>query len=512
MASKKKRPSQEEGSTRSEWLRRFKANPFIFIGTFVILVIVIVAFVLVPAIVPNSELGRSTDLNFGYYNKAPINYVPGGYFAQIRANIEERYRQQFPMDDNNSQMMSYQIWRAAFEETVIHTGILQEMAKAKYTAPEKQVDREVAQLPMFQENGRFSAARYESLDNNTRLILWRQIQESIAEQYYRADIAGLLKPAPEAAFIGQMASPQRTFDMVSFSINAYPDSEVLAYAEENSDLFRVTHFSKITINSGEREAQGILNSIKEGTTTFEEAATTQSQDSYAERGGDMGVKLAHELLIEVPGAEDREKLFTLEKGGYSDIVKVDSGWAFFRAEEAVSPSDTGDAAALEKIRSYIRDFEWGRMEDWAITQADEFILQVQERGFDGAIIEESLEKRHFGPLPLNYGEVDLFNSLASFSVEELSGAASDDNFWRTAFSAPLNTPSAPLVQGNNVLVLFPLEEISADESVSESIASVLSSYWLSSNTEQALRSFFLTNEKLEDQFFDTFLRFFWPQE
>jgi hypothetical protein len=510
MASKGKKPSvQGEGSTRSEWIRRFKANPFIFIGTIVILIIVIIAFVLVPAIVPNAEFGRSTDLNFGYYNKVPINYVPGGYFAQVQQNIAQY--QQSSINDSNYQMMSYQIWRAAFEETVIHTGILQEMGKAGYTAPAKQVDREVAQLPAFQENGRFSPARYEALDNNSRLILWRQVQESMAENYYRSDITNLLKPAPEAVFIGQMASPQRTFDMVSFSVDAYPDLEVRVYAEENPDLFRVTHFSRITINSGEREVQGILDSIKEGTTTFEEAATAQSQDGYAEKGGDMGIKLAHELSVEVPGAEDREKLFALGKGEYSDIIKVDSGWAFFRVEEAVTPPDTDDSATLEKIRSYIRDFERGRMEDWAITKADEFILQAQERGFDGAVIEQSLEKQHFGPIPLNYGDIDLFSSLGSFSVGELSGAVSDENFWRIAFSAPLNTPSAPLVQGNNVLVLFPLEEISADESVSERIITLLSSYWLSSNAEQTLRSFFLNNEKLEDQFFDTFLRYFWPQ-
>jgi hypothetical protein len=386
------------------------------------------------------------------------------------------------------------------------------MKAAGYAAPVKEVDREMAQLPIFQENGRFSPALYQAYDDNTRLTLWRQVEESLSEEHYRADLTGLLKPAREAAFIGRMASPTRTFDMTFFSIEDYPDSEIIAYGEENSDLFRSAHFSKITINSSEREAQEVLNSIKAGTSTFEEAATTQSQDSYAEKGGDMGIKLFHELSAEVPGAEDREKLLALEKGEYSDIIKLDSGWAFFRAEDTVAPMDSGDPAALEKIRSYIRDFERGRMEDWTIARAEEFIAHVQESGFEGALIEQSLEKRHFGPISINYGEVELFNTLSSLSVGELAGAAVDENFWKAAFSTPLDTPSAPLVLGSNVLVLLPLEETPADETVSQNIESLLSSYWLSSNMEQTLRSFFLNNEKFEDRFFETFLKYFWPQE
>jgi hypothetical protein len=511
MASKgKKPPAQGEDSVKSEFIRRFKTNPFIFIGTIVILIIVVIAFVLVPAIVPDVSMGRPVDFTFGAYGKTPINYVPGGYFAQVQANLEQWYQQSSP-DDTNYQIMAYQIWRAAFEETVVHTGILQEMEAAGYTPPAEVVDREVARLPMFQENGRFSAARYQGLDSNTRLILWRQEQERIIEEYYRADITGLLKPAPEGAFIGRMASPQRTFDMTFFSIDSYPDSEVSAYAEENAALFQTAHFSKITVNSSEREARQILDSVKSGASTFEDAARTHSQDIYAEKGGDMGIKLAYELTAEAPAAEDREKILALEKGDYSDIIKLDSGWAFFRAEDAPSPADTGDSATQDKVRSYIREFERGRMEDWAMAKAEAFIAQAAESGFDGAVIEQSLEKRHFGPIPVNYGSVDLFTPLNSFGVGEISGAVSDETFWRTAFSTPLNTPSSPLVWGNNILVLFPLEESGADESVPQDIESSLSSYWLSYNAEQTIRSFFLTNEKLEDQFDNKFIQYFLSQ-
>jgi hypothetical protein len=505
----KKEPARGDDSVTSEFVRRFKANPFVFTGTVIILIIVIIAFVLVPAIVPEGGFGRGGDLTFGYYNKVPIEYVAGGYFDVIQKRIADSQRSS--ISESNYQEINIQIWWEAFAATVVHTAILEEMRIAGYAAPVKAVDREVAQLPIFQENGRFSAVRYQAYDTNARLNLWREMRDEIAKGHYISDITGLLKPSQETAFISRMASPRRSFEMTAFSVDAYPDSEVISYAEENPGLFRSIHLSKITIKSGEGNARQVLNSIKEGTATFEEAATTQSEDTYAERGGDMGVKFAHELLLEAPAGEDREKILALQKGEYSDIIKVDSGWAFFRVEESVSPADTGDPAVLEKIRSYMKTFERGRMEEWTIARAEEFIALVRERGFDAAVIEQGLEKRSFGPLAVNYGGVDLFSSLAAQGVNEIAAAGTDELFWTTAFSTPVNTPSAPLVQGSSILVLFPLEELEADETTIQNIESTLTSYWLSYNAEQGLRSFFLNSEKLEDRFSDTYRRVFLSQ-
>ncbi|MDR1617990.1 MAG: SurA N-terminal domain-containing protein [Treponema sp.] len=505
MASRdKKRPAQDDKSTQSEFIRRIKANPFLFTGTIIILVIVIVAFVLVPAI---PEMGGgNADLNFGSYDKIPVSFVPGNYFSQVYQNLAQNRQ----ADDISAQ---FRIWREAFEKTVAHTGILEEMQKARYTPSEKTVDREVAQLPVFQENGRFSVARYERLDGAARLSLWRQMQEDLTEQLYRSDIRGLGVPAAEAAFVASMISPQRSFDMTAFSINDYPDSEVIAYARANPSLFRITHLSGITI-SNERDARQILGQIKDGAITFEDAAKNSSRDRYAEQGGDMGIKMAWELAAEAPGME--ESLVNLAKGETSDVVEINLGtgsspnWAFFRAEEASLEADTGDPANLEKIRSYLLQNERGRMEDRAIARANEFIASL-EGDFVDALTEEGLPRHRFGPLPVNYGELDLFTPLSSFGVSELSGAATNENFWQTAFSTPLNTPSRPIVLGGNVIVLFPLEESSGDDQIRGNIESVYTTYWMSIVTERSIQNFFLNNGKLEDRFLESYLDYFVPR-
>jgi parvulin-like peptidyl-prolyl isomerase len=507
MTSKEKKTLPEtEYSSIEELKRRFKTRPAVFIGTFVVLVIVIIAFVFVPAFVPGAELGSSLDLTFGTYDKTPITYTPGGYFAQIRESITRN--QQNAGQDISNPYLNYQIWRAAFEQTVVHTAILQEMKRVGYSIPDEVVDREVASLPQFQDNGKFSALKYRQLDNASRAALWRQVQEELITERYVSDMTSLLVSSKEAPFVKAMASPERTFDMVSFSLDAYPESEIIAFASSNTALFQTVHLSKITVKASESEARQVLESVQNGAATFEEAAKNHSVDSStSEKGGDMGVKMAFELTSEIPGAAEREAVIALAKGGFSSIIKTDAGWTFFRAEEEPRPADVADTAVVQKIKAYIMDFERGRVEDWFIKQAEAFAADSQTRGFDEVVSERELEKKQFGPVPLNYGGNQLLPPLDS-SITELSGAVSNENFWQTAFSTPLNTVSKPIAVGANVLVLHPVEENPADETNAGYIESAYSSYWLSYIMGQKVNSHFITSDKLKDDFLTVYFKYF----
>jgi hypothetical protein len=519
MAKEKKTPEKHH----SELLHRFKSNPGLVIGTFVVLVIVIIAFVAVPAIAP-SRGGRNWDGTFGYYDKVPITYVVGNFFYEYQRMVEQRYRQRSTSDDYA--FANPRIWREAYEAAVVHTAMLQEMKRAGYTAPEKTVDRNVAKLPQFQDNGRFSLALYRQMDDNERLSTWRQTQDNTATEQYFSDVTGLLKPSAESQFIGKMAATERSFDMAVFSVDAYPEAEYEAYINRYPELFRSVHLSMITINTNEREARKILDSIKSGETTFEDAARSYSKDNYADRGGDMGKRMTHELRFDIPDESAREQAIALARNEFSDILKTGSNWSFFRAEETTQEADPSDPAVMEKVRTYIRNFERGRMEDWAIAQAEEFITLVNKIGFEDALgsvvlihedgyeetlFKDKIEKRSFGPIPLNYGAVDLFTVIEPRSVPELSGASDNENFWKVAFSTPVESPSRPVVQGSNVLVLFPKEETQAEESAIENIIDSYNSYWLGLALEYTLQQHFINSPKLEDKFNEVYRRYFMGQ-
>jgi hypothetical protein len=508
MASKKKKQSEKrDESSKSEIMHRLKTQPLLFIGTVLVLVIVVVAFVLVPAIVPES--GRAEDLIFGYYNKVPIKYVPNNYFAQVYQSLFQTY---MPAgDDPNYMYTLLQVWRQAFEETVVYIGIQEEMKSAGYVVPEDVVDRYVAALPQFQENGRFSATKYRSLDNTSRLNLWKQVQENIAVQTYYSDMYGLKMSSNESSLIASMASPKRSFDVAIFPFSSYPDSEVISFTQANPELFRVTRLSRISITSGERDAMRVLETVRSGFTTFEEAARANSQDWAADRGGDLGMLLAFELDYEILDAQDRQRVANLARGEISDIVATSNGWSFYRADEAGQPADVSDITQIERIRNYIMSNFRGRVEDWLLLEAERFTTRAREMGFSEAAEAENIYKNSFGPIPQNYGDSVLFSSVSSSGISELSGASQNTLFWRNAFSTPVNTIAEPIVVDENIIVLLPLEEVDEEESEIEYIKSFYS-YYVSSSTETSYRAYFLENEKFDDRFYDMFWKIYDPYD
>jgi len=512
----KKKQIKDSKSSDSEFVRKFKQSPGIYIGSVVILVLITVVFV-GGDFLSGRFRGNGGNPTFGYYDKAPITYIPGNMFAQYYDQVLRYYQAQGI--DLSNYFVTSQIWRQAYEMAVTHTAILQMLKRSKYSVPEKIVDREVALLPQFQENGRFSSALYNQMSDSAHLTLWRQVQEDLAKQtYYNDFIYGLIVPSGEADFISRMNSNMRSFEMVSFSIDNYPESEYQSYAREKSELFRTIHLSKISVNSSEREAKKILDSINKGTITFEDAARAQSQDNYASKGGDTGIRYYYEIESEVPSSADRQAIINLRKGEISDCFKIGDSWVIYRVEDEIKPADFNDYSVMDKVKSYLRSFDRGRMEDWTVAQAKEFIRDAQDSGFDTAALQWSLDRYSFGPLPLNYAGVELFTSLEYFSdsgipQEELKSLSRNENFWKVAFSTKLNTPSEPIVQGNDVLVFLPIEEINIDENAREGIASTYTSYWINMLAEQSLQSYFMSNpkSKLDDEYFwKTFFQYFSP--
>jgi hypothetical protein len=509
MASKNKKiPEKEDESSTAEFIRRFKAKPFIFIGTFLVLILIIIAFVFLPAIVPS--YGQSIDLNFGSYNKIPINYVDGNYFYQVQQNLARQY--QSSIDTVNYQETLYYIWRGAFEAAVVNTAILDEMKRAGYVTPNDVVDTQMALLSDFQENGRFSVNKYRAMDNNTRMSIWRQIRDSIAVNYYTSDLTNLLVPASETAFISAMGSPERSFDMVSFSIYAYPDSEIEAYVRAFPDMFRIAHLSRITVYSSEREARQILNSIQSGTDTFENAARNMSRDTYADNSGDMGNRMIFDLAAEIPSIQ-LDGLLTLPRGSLSDVIRLSNdSYAIFRVEETTRQADIQDYATMDKIRNYMMTYQRGRIEDWLVSEAEVFVEHARAVGFDSAIADYEISKGTFGPLPLNYGNTSLFSSVSGTGISALydefsrTNAGTNDRFWQAAFTTPLLTPTVPIVIGTNVVVLYPYEESQADE-YNTSLIQMYYSYWLSNAAEADIQYYFMSNPKLDDHFWDIFQYF-----
>jgi len=511
MAFQGKRKSAQKGE--SELARRFKANPLMVIGTFFVLVLVVVTFVGIgPAgcIIDGVRGGHPT---FGFYDGAPVTLAPGThFFHDEQRDMQLRQMQAFLPGDGQPvpdwlRNWERNTWRESFETALFHTAILRTMQRAGFAPPDSVVSRYMARHPIFMdENGLFSEAQYRRLDDQGRNTLWRQTQDAVVVSRFIADVEGLVTPSAESEFVGRMASTQRSFDMAVFPVDAFPDYEIEIYALENPDLFRSAHLSIITIDGNEREARRIRASVADGEMTFEEAVSRYSADMFSIWGGDMGPTMAHALRLHVPDSAVLEAALSLAAGELGDVMNTADGWVFFRAEADAAEMDLSDPAVMEGVRDYMRSFARGRMEDWAIAQAEKFGEQVNGYGFEAALeLHPEVERRDFGPVPINFGNVGLFGTLTG--VAELMGSASSEHFWTVAFGTPLESPSIPVVQGGNVLVLFPTAETEAHYTGNAQVAFNYANFWLSMT--ELLPRHFLDSPRFRDRFEETLERNQW---
>ena len=499
MAAREKKQRGKKDDSKTEIMERVKTRPFIYIGTIIILVIVVIAFVFVPILAPSGTFRG--ELVFGYYNRVPIQFVPGNIFHEQYQRLVQFHQPQ--PDSPNYIMDMARIWRQAFDITVVRTGILDEMKLAGYVAPEAVVDREVAQLPVFQEHGRFSSARYREMDNNARMSLWRNVQDDLAFSMYIFDQMSLRSPPALATFVANMASPKRSFDAAVFPFTSFADSQVISFMNEHPETFMMVHLSRISITSSEREARQIYESVRSGVLSFEEAARSHSQDWASERGGDMGIMMFYHLSYEQIDETTSLRLLNLPLGELSELIQLPTGWAFFRTENNPVPPNLNDQNHMNMIRHYINRYNRGWIEDWLISEAETFISLARERGFDQAIEQMGMTKSSFGPIPLNFGDTMLFSQISTVGVPELAEAGRDEFFWRAAFFTPLGTMTDPLVVGENVVVLMPFEESYADEDEIMAIETFFSYRAMDSLTYN-YQQYFLNNRKFNDRFEETF--------
>ena len=108
-------------------------------------------------------------------------------------------------------------------------------------------------------------------------------------QQFRSDVLTDIKhSSKEIDLVKDTLKTERNFKIVEFSYEDFPSEKVEEFAQENEDLFREIKLSRITIKSDESDANNVYNQLIANPTMFEELASTQSKDAFAEKGGEMG--------------------------------------------------------------------------------------------------------------------------------------------------------------------------------------------------------------------------------
>ena len=516
MASQTPKVPQKSDSRDS---KRGIKNPGIYAGTIVVLVIVIIAFVFVPMGTSGrglSDNGRA--LTFGRYAGKPITYGQSSYMALQVRDLNDRLRNQ-GLTEDNYQLFAYQVYRGAFERTVLRMGILDEVKRSGFAVTEPWIDKKVLESPSFQEDGKFSAQRYHDASLSEKLSVRSEIRDDALYQTYISDLLGVPPSSKETAFVKDMAKATRTVQYAALPLSKYPDSEVEAWGKAHADLFRSLSLSRITIASSEADAKKLLQNIQDKKTTFDAAAKASSKDSFAAKGGLEGPKYFYEISSELSTKGDADKVAALKKDELSPIFKTAAGvWVFFRAEADAAPADFGQGSVVAAVRSYLNGRERGVIEDWTIAQAKASF--ASGAGFDAGAKKAGVAVKTIGPFTLNYGDLSislygqsapLFKSIETKNNPELAGASTNEKFLSTAFSLAPGAVSEPFVLGDNVIVLKGREAgVLKDSDVA--MIDFYYPYLAQSGASGEFRDIFMKSPKLEDDFGTIFGKYFVPKQ
>ena len=187
----------------------------------------------------------------------------------------------------------------------------------------------------------------------------------------------------------------------------------------------------------------------------------------------------------------------------SGVIATTNGYSIFRGDGAAIPANFEDEALVDAVISYMRSYESGLIETYYLDLAQDFWNVASVSGMAEACRQFDVEPTQVGPFPLNYGSSPLFPSMTSTDMA-LNGAASNENFMKTAFSMQLDEISSPMVLNNYVVMLMLTEEttVPAEDN------SLLFDSYVTQFDQVAVQNAVMTSDKLQNDFLTVFFKYF----
>jgi peptidyl-prolyl cis-trans isomerase D len=478
-------------------------HPIIYALSVAILVVIVVTFIGTPAARSRLRGGGST-IPFGTYKGKPVEYYTANFFAERVAAVNEQLRGNNQKQED-LESIAYQVWRTAFDQTVMHLAFLAEAQSAGAWVSEDRVDEALIQSGPWSPGGVFNEERYRATPNAEKYSYRKLFREQLLDEQVQRDL--LVDPRfsqKEIEFFKAMVSAQRKFSFVSFPFRGFPDTELKAYGEKNLDKFRRIKLSQILVKSSESEAREIRRKLEDRAASFEELARAHSKDAYAEKGGDAGWRYFYDLETEFEAKEPLEAVMGLAEGALSDVLKSRYGWMIYRCDSPTLRPDFSDAETLQVARGYMMRYEKGQVEDYFVKKAEAFRLRTRDIGFLGAALAQDLKAQQTAYFPLNYQGIYFLAPVRGAGQDaDISSAATNEDFFLKAFRLAPGDVSEPVLLDDQVIVLK-LDDVKQAPEEQLALAEEYYAYFARQALEADLQAGLLKPEFLKDNFHETF--------
>ena len=347
---------------------------------------------------------------------------------------------------------------------------------------------------------------YQNTPSYKREEFRRDFKENLLKEYYISDyLLGQKSADAEKEYTYGLMKNQRSFHLMFFPMDRISDADLTAYAQQNPKNFKRVGLSKITLSS-ESDAKKVLKMVQADPESFAETAKAQSTDVFAENGGAMSVSYSYELKSEFSDT-DLDKILTLAQGAVSDIIKSGNDYVIYRCTSAAADPDLTSADTLRAVKNYVNRYERGFVEDKAVNAAETFIKNAQTDGIYGAASKAGISVYTTEPFGINYGAVNYFSQVRVEQGDlDLSSAMYSKDFFIQAFTIKGEEYSKPVILNSGVVVLQLAEESERDDI--DKAVELYGSQIDGQIAETDIVNYFLTSDKLKDNFHQTFNKYF----
>jgi parvulin-like peptidyl-prolyl isomerase len=263
--------------------------------------------------------------------------------------------------------------------------------------------------------------------------------------------------------------------------------------------------SRIVVTT-EGDAQKVRDEAVKGDKTFADLAKTYSKDkTTADPGASLGIKRYSDLKAEITKSADLDKLFSLTAGAISPVIAGDKIWTIYKVNVPAADPDLNAADTEAVVRAYIVKNERGMLEDSLEAQAKQF--------GEGAKVNFAAAAKKIGKtvqvsdwVALNFGNHELFPSLASSKDPVFSNLALNEDFFKQAFRLDAGQVSGPILASPAVLVVHVDAIKPAPEKGDTPVDPDAVDHYVANERNQDVIEGILKSPKLQDNFASEFQR------
>lgn len=455
----------------------FKKNT-LAIGSIIILVFSVIAFVFVPAAGGQSNDGSKTMI--GKWKNKQLDYTADGLFfreyQQLHRSAELRG---YLRNDNNNkaqqEFIERQIMRTAFNSSMIQLAAREEALNAGFYLPNKNINK--ALISFYTDStGAYSEKLYNRTSEQQRLANRRQVIDYLTAQRYIEDnfgtydnIFGLKTSSAETAFVQKMAEKERIFKYVIFEESQFPQDKIRAYGEEHAEMFAEHNLLMLTFASQE-DANKTAQALQKGEITFEDAVVTNSTKMGTDANGKLLSPYRTTVNRTFPESKDLDTVLKLGVDEMSPVVKTSSGYAIVKCTAPAKAADFTLPETQDRVLSYMKSNERGIIEDYLEQKAKTFIEAAKIGGFAHEASINDLVVQTSNPITLNYGNAAILPQISYQSDSFFTAGVRNETFFKKAFALKQGEISDPILLGANVLVLQLDEEKNSSEETQNNIA------------------------------------------